>query len=316
MKNNILSIVIPVYNEEDNIPVLYERLSEVLKGLEVDYEIVFVDDGSSDSSWEIIRELHKKDNSVRAIKFSRNFGHQIAITSGIDNAIGDAVITMDADLQDPPEVIPRLVDKWKAGYEVVYAVRERREGENFLKRGFAWLFYRVLKKITKIDIPSDVGDFRLLSRKVVEELKKLKEHYRFVRGLSSWIGFKQTGVQFVRDARFKGKPKYSFWKSLRLALNGIVSFSIAPLQLASYMGFIVSIFSFLYAIWAIIARFALNRAIPGWTSIIVVVLFLGGVQLLTLGIIGEYIGRTYGEIKRRPLYVIDKKLGYDIKEEM
>jgi dolichol-phosphate mannosyltransferase len=315
MKKNLYSIVIPVYNEEENIPVLYNRLRKVMQELEGDYEIIFVDDGSSDSSWLLICELHEKDNSVKGIKLSRNFGHQIAITSGIESAIGDVVITMDADLQDPPEIIPELVKKWRCGYEVVYAIREKRRGENFLKRGFAWLFYRVLKKITKIDIPPDVGDFRLLSRKAVEQLKRLIEQYRFVRGLSTWIGFKQTGVEFVREARYKGKPKYSFWKSLKLALNGIVSFSIAPLQLASYMGFVVSILSFLYAIWSIIAKFVFERTIPGWTSIIVVVLFLGGVQLITLGIIGEYIGRIYGEVKKRPLYIIEQKVGYKDNEE-
>lgn len=309
------SVVIPIYNEEDNIPILYERLVNVLNNLDGEYEIILVDDGSSDSSWELIENISSRDKMVKAIKFTRNFGHQIAITSGINNACGSAIISMDADLQDPPEVIPDLVEKWEEGYDIVYAKRKKRKGENFIKRGFAWLFYRFINRISTVEIPLDVGDFRLIDRKVADVLKDLNEHYRFIRGLTSWIGYRHTSVEFVREARLKGKPKYSFWKLLKLALNGIFSFSIAPIQFASYMGFIVSIFAFLYAIWAIVAKFALDRAIPGWTSIIVVVLFLGGVQLITLGIIGEYLARTYGEVKRRPLYIIDKKLGYGKEED-
>jgi dolichol-phosphate mannosyltransferase len=308
MSDKILySVVIPIYNEEDNIPVLYEKLVDIFKNIDGNHEIIFVDDGSSDSSWSLLNEIHRRDNNVKIFKFSRNFGHQIAISAGIDFAHGDAIITMDGDLQDPPELIPKLIEKWKEGYKVVYAVRKTRKGEKFLKKGVAWIFYRFLRTISEVEIPIDTGDYRLIDKNIAAKIKDLKERYRFVRGLTSWMGFKQIGVEFVREPRYKGEIKYSFWKLMKLALNGIVSFSIKPLQVASFMGFLTSIFAFLVTVWAVISRFALNKIVPGWTSTIVIVLFLGGVQLITLGIIGEYIGRIYGEVKERPLYIIEEK---------
>ncbi|MEO0293034.1 MAG: glycosyltransferase family 2 protein [candidate division WOR-3 bacterium] len=306
-KEILYSVVIPIYNEEDNIPILYEKLVQVFEKIEGNYEIVFVDDGSSDSSWSLLKELHRKNSSVKILKFSRNFGHQTAISAGIDFAHGDAVITMDGDLQDPPELIPSLIEKWKEGYQVVYAVRKARKGESFFKKGVAWFFYRILKLLSEVEIPMDAGDYRLMDKNIAERLKNLKEQYRFIRGLTSWLGFKQTGVEFIREPRYKGEVKYSFWKLIKLALDGIISFSIKPLQVASFVGFIVSIFSFLYAVWAIIYRFALKEIVPGWASAIAIILFLGGIQLITLGIIGEYIGRIYGEVKDRPLYIIEEK---------
>lgn len=301
------SVVIPIYNEEDNIPVLYEKLVGVLKKIGGNYEIIFIDDGSSDSSWDLLNEIHEKNSHVKLLKLSRNFGHQTAISAGINFAKGDAVITMDGDLQDPPELIPKLIEKWKEGYQVVYAVRKARKGETFLKKGVAWFFYRFLRAISEVEIPMDTGDYRLMDKNVAGRLRDLKEQYRFIRGLTSWMGFKQIGVEFIREPRYKGEVKYSFWKLMRLALNGIISFSIKPLQVASFVGFLTSTFAFLFAIWAIISRFVLNKIVPGWTSTIVIVLFLGGVQLITLGIIGEYIGRIYGEVKNRPLYIIEEK---------
>lgn len=307
VNENTYSVVIPIFNEEENIPVLYKRLIDVFKGIEGNYEIIFVDDGSYDSSWHLLNKIYKNNSHVKIFKFSRNFGHQIAISAGIDAAQGDAVITMDGDLQDPPELIPKLIEKWKEGYQVVYAMRKARKGEKFLKKGVAGIFYRLLRGLSEIKIPMHTGDYRLMDKNIAVKLKGLKEHYRFIRGLTSWMGFKQTGVEFVREPRYKGKVKYSFWKLLRLALNGIISFSIKPLQVATFMGFATSIFAFFYAVWAIFSRFLLNKIVPGWTLPVVIVLFLGGVQLITLGIIGEYIGRIYGEVKGRPLYIIEEK---------
>ncbi len=307
MHKILYSVVIPIYNEEDNIPVLSKKLVDVFKNIEGSYEIIFIDDGSSDSSWEMLSKIHATNPHVKALKLSRNFGHQTAISAGIDHAQGEAVITMDGDLQDPPELIPKLIEKWKEGYKVVYAVRKARKGETVIKKGVAWVFYRFLRAISEVEIPMDTGDYRLMDKNITGRLRDLKEQYRFIRGLTSWMGFRQTGVEFIREPRYKGEIKYSFWKLMKLALNGIISFSIKPLQVASFVGFTTSIFAFLYLIWAIISRFVLNKVVPGWTSTIVIVLFLGGVQLITLGIIGEYIGRIYGEVKDRPLYIIEEK---------
>lgn len=305
-----LSIILPVYNEEPGLVELHRRLTQVLARIGEPYEVIFVNDGSTDGSLSVLSDMAKTDQHLRVLSFSRNFGHQVAITAGLDYSSGQAVVVMDADLQDPPEVIPCLVDKWRGGYDVVYAVRTERPGEGALKRGTAALFYRVLRHLAKVDIPADAGDFRLMSRRAVEALKRLRERHRFVRGLSSWIGFRQTAVSFVRDARYAGKTKYPFLKMVKFALDGLTSFSFAPLQLATYLGFGASLVSFCYGLYAVGLKLFTNESVLGWASLIVAVLFIGGVQLITLGIIGEYIGRIYEEIKQRPLYIVADAIGF------
>lgn len=300
------SIVIPIYNEAEVLPILYCRLTQVMEGMGEPYEVIFVNDGSSDASSVLLHELRAKDERVRFVSFSRNFGHQIAITAGLDYSSGLAVVVMDADLQDPPEVIPRLVEKWREGYDIVSAVREGRRGEGLFKRMTAALFYRLLRHLTATEIPLDAGDFRLMSRRAVKALKALREQNRFVRGLASWIGFRQAQVTFVRDIRHAGETKYPFAKMLRFALDGLTSFSYVPLRLATYLGFTVSLISLVYIVWALGLKLLTNRVVAGWTSIIVAVLFVGGIQLITLGIVGEYIGRIYEEVKQRPLYLVDE----------
>jgi glycosyltransferase involved in cell wall biosynthesis len=305
----IYSIVVPVYNEEAILPMFVERLTRLLEGMGEPFEIIFVNDGSRDTSPSLLREFRAKDERVKYVSLSRNFGHQVAITAGLDHAAGAAVVVMDADQQDPPEVIPRLVEQWRKGFDVVIAVRERRSGEGLFKRGTAALFYRLLRRMTATDIPLDAGDFRLMSRRAVEALRSLPERSRFMRGLGSWIGFRQASVTFVREARQVGETKYSFRRMLRFALTGITSFSFVPLHLATYLGFVVSMGSLLYMLYAIAATLFGSRAVPGWTPVIVAVLFIGGVQLISLGILGEYIGRIYEEVRRRPLYLVDEAVG-------
>jgi polyisoprenyl-phosphate glycosyltransferase len=305
MRKTLLSIVVPVFNEAEGIEAFYHRLRKVADSLTyISCEIVFVDDGSSDDSYQRMVEFAHCDNDVRIIKFSRNFGHQIAITAGIDLAKGDAVVVIDADLQDPPEIVKKFVDKWEQGYDVVYGVREKREGESRMKLLTAAAFYRLLKRIIGLDIPVDVGDFRLMSRRVVEQLKTLREKDRFVRGLVSWVGFKQIGVEYARDKRYSGETKYPYRKMIKFALDGITSFSDAPLKLATWLGYFTSLLAFLYACVVVVQK-ALGFTIQGWTTTTFAILFLGGIQLISLGIIGEYIGRIFNEAKQRPLYVID-----------
>ncbi|HEY9897910.1 MAG TPA: glycosyltransferase family 2 protein [Pantanalinema sp.] len=306
----LISVVIPIFNEEAIIPELHRRLTAAMEGMPEDYELVFVNDGSRDRSVELLRELATRDVHSRLVNLSRNFGHQIAITAGMDHAQGDAVVIIDADLQDPPEVIAELAAKWREGYDVVYAVREQRQGESLFKRVTAAGFYRLISKITNVDIPVDTGDFRLMSRTAVEGLKRVREKNRFVRGLVAWLGFKQTGVKFVRHERFAGETKYPLKKMLKFAFDGITSFSFLPLQLATYMGFIVSGASFLGILYVVYLRFFTQATIVGWASLMAVLLFLGGVQLITIGIIGEYIGRIYEEVKGRPLYLTQEVLGF------
>ncbi len=298
------SIVAPIFNEIDNLPELYRRVKEVMDANGESWEFVLVDDGSTDGSTEAIRELAAKDKTVRPVIFARNFGHQVAITAGWDYARGDAVVIIDADLQDPPEVILDLAVKWKEGYEVVYAVRGEREGESWFKLWTASLFYRLIYRITDVKIPVDTGDFRLMDRKVVNVLKQMKERHRFPRGMSAWVGFKQIGVTYKRAARHAGVTKYPFRKMLRLAVNAITGFSYFPLQVATYFGF----FSAGVAILAIPVVAALRLAgshfFEGQTTTLISVLFLGGVQLISLGILGEYVGRLYDEAKGRPLYIV------------
>jgi glycosyltransferase involved in cell wall biosynthesis len=310
----VLSVVLPIFNEEEVIPELYQRLTDVLKSQGERYEIVFVNDGSVDQSYRLLCDVAGRDKRVKIVNFARNFGHQIAITAGLDHSRGQAVVVMDADLQDPPEVLPDLIAKWREGYDVVYAVRTERQGEGKMKRGTASLFYRLLRSLTKMDIPADAGDFRLMSRRAVDALGGLREHHRFIRGLSTWIGFRQTVVAFVREARYAGETKYPLRKMVKLAFDGITSFSFAPLQLATYMGFGAAAVSFCYILYAIALKTLTDRSVAGWTSLIVSVLFIGGVQLITLGIIGEYIGRIYDEVKQRPLYLVADVVGDDVGE--
>jgi dolichol-phosphate mannosyltransferase len=302
----LLSIVIPVFNESEVIHASYERMRKVLSSLDrFLYEIVFVDDGSKDDSYQKLVQLAHRDPNVRLVKFSRNFGHQTAITAGIDMARGDAVVVIDADLQDPPEVIRAFIAKWEQGYDVVYGIREKREGETKLKLMTATLFYRILRTLVKIDIPVDTGDFRLMSRRAVEKFKQLREKDRFVRGLVSWVGFRQTGVYYARDKRHAGTTKYPFRKMLKFALDGITSFSSTPLKLATWMGYLASLLGFLYACSVFIQK-ALGYTVQGWATIMIGILFIGGVQLICIGIMGEYVGRIFDEIKQRPLYVVEE----------
>jgi len=298
------SIIAPIYNEIDNIPEMYRRVKEVMDSSKESWELILVDDGSTDGSTDKIRELAQSDKTVRPVIFARNFGHQVAITAGWDYARGDAVVIIDADLQDPPEIILELAKKWKEGYEVVYAVRGEREGESWFKKFTAAMFYRIIYSITDVKIPVDTGDFRLMDRKVVDVLKMMKERHRFPRGMSAWVGFKQIGVTYKRAARVAGVTKYPFRKMLKLALNAITGFSYFPLQVATYFGFASAGVSILAIPVVAALRLAGSHFFEGQTTTLISVLFLGGVQLISLGILGEYIGRLYDEAKGRPLYIV------------
>ena len=304
MKKITYSIVAPIYNEKENLPELYRRVSEVMKQTRKPWELVLVDDGSTDGSTDMILELAKKDKHVRPVIFARNFGHQIAITAGWDYARGDAVVIIDADLQDPPELVLEMAEKWKEGYEVVYAVRAEREGESWFKLWTASLFYRIIYRITDVKIPLDTGDFRLMDRKVVDVMKQMRERHRFPRGMSAWVGFKQIGVEYKRAARTAGETKYPFRKMFRLALNAITGFSYFPLQVATYIGFISAGIAAIAIPVVIYMRINGSLAFEGQATTLIAVLFLGGVQLISLGILGEYIGRLYDEAKGRPLYIV------------
>lgn len=303
--SEFLSIVVPLYNEEGNVRALVARVASIMETIpgQPHYELVCINDGSSDATLTILRDLALTNPSIVIVNLSRNFGHQLAATAGLDVAIGDAVVLMDGDLQDPPELIAQFIERWRAGYDVVYATRRTRRGESVFKLFTARLFYRITRRLTNVSIPVDTGDFRLMSRRVVDALKRTRETHRFIRGLVSWVGYNQIGVEYDRDERFSGTTKYPFSKMLTFAIDGITSFSQVPLRLASYLGFATSGFAFIYAIVNIILK-VLHRNQPGFTSTIVAVLFLGGVQLISLGILGEYIGRIYDEIKARPLYLI------------
>ena len=298
------SIIAPIYNELDNLPELYTRVSAVMNSTDEPWEFLLVDDGSSDGSTARIRELAAQDEKIRPVIFARNFGHQIAVTAGLDYARGAAVIIIDADLQDPPEVILDLAEKWREGYEVVYAVRAEREGESWFKLFTASLFYRLIYRITDVKIPLDTGDFRLIDRKVVDVMNSMRERHRFLRGMSAWIGFKQIGVEYKRAARHAGVTKYPFSKMLKLALNAITGFSYFPLQVATYFGFFAAGLAIVAIPIVASMRLAGSHFFEGQTTTLISVLFLGGVQLISLGILGEYIGRIYDEVKGRPLYVV------------
>ncbi len=301
-----ITVAVPVYNEVESLPELYRRVRAVMEELGEPWELILVDDGSTDGSTDLILELAEQDPCVVPVIFARNFGHQVAITAGLDYSRGQAVVIMDADLQDPPEVIPQLVEKWRQGYEVVYAVRTEREGETWFKRFTAAFFYRIIYRITDVPIPLDAGDFRLLDRQVVDTLNQMRERHRFPRGMAAWVGFRQIGVPYKRAARFAGKTKYPFRKMLRLAIDAVTGFSYFPLQLATYLGFFSAGLSALFIPVVVAMRLAGRQAFHGQATTLVAVLFLGGVQLICLGILGEYIGRIYDEAKGRPLYIVRK----------
>lgn len=313
----LLSVIIPCFNEELVIRETHKRLVAVLDGLrDLDYELIYVDDGSRDRTPQILGELQKEQARARVIRLSRNFGHQIAVTAGLESASGDAVVIIDADLQDPPEVISEMVERWREGFHVAYGVRTERPGETRFKLWTAKTFYRLINHLSETEIPTDTGDFRLMDRRVVDVLLSMPERDRFLRGMISWIGFRQTPVYYKRDPRFDGKSKYSLMKMVRFATDGILSFSIMPLKLAIWTGFAAIWLAVLGIIIAVLERlyrlYDINIG-RGWASIFIAVLFMGGVQLLTLGIIGEYLGRIYTEVKRRPLYVVQERLGFEKK---
>jgi dolichol-phosphate mannosyltransferase len=302
------SVIIPVYNEEKNLETLHQRLELVFESLKTDEpEYLFVNDGSTDDSLKIVKRLAQKDKFVQYMDLSRNFGHQIAVTAGLDNCTGDRVIIIDSDLQDPPELIPQLLEKMEEGYDVVYAKRKTRKGESFLKKATAKLFYRTLDRITSVHIPLDTGDFRVVSKRVVDVLRQMPEREKFIRGQIAWMGFDQTYIQYDRDERNAGGSGYTWRKMLRFGLDGITSFSNFPLKMATISGFVVSFISFVLMLYALYSRFISKDYEPGWTSLILSVLFIGGIQLIAVGIIGEYIGRISNNVKDRPLYLIKEK---------
>lgn len=301
-----VSVIIPVFNEELNLPKIYGRLKAVLNKMEINHELIFVNDGSYDNSMALIKELAIKDNAVRFINFSRNFGHQIAVTAGLDKATGSAVAIIDADLQDPPELIADMYIKMKEGYQVVYAKRRSRKGESAMKRWTAKVFYRLLARMTSISIPVDTGDFRIIDKKIVSILRNMSEQQKYLRGQISWIGFNQTFVEYDRDERHAGQTGYTYRKMIKFALDGITSFSNFPLKFATMAGFIVSGVSFLMMLYALYSRFISRDYEPGWTSLMLAVLFIGGIQLIGIGIIGEYISRMGANVRNRPLYIINE----------
>lgn len=306
-----LSIVVPLYNEEPNIDYLFERVESVLKRLNTSYEIVCVNDGSRDNTLKCLIEHHHRNPAIKVVNFSRNFGKEIALTAGIDYATGAAVIPIDADLQDPPELIEELVAKWREGYDVVNATRRSRAGETWLKRFTANAFYNTIGSMSRVPIPANTGDFRLLDRRVVDSLKQLPERTRFMKGLFAWVGYKQTTVMFDRQPRLKGATKWNYWRLWNFALDGIASFSFLPLKVWGYVGLTISSFSLLYAVYLVLRTLIYGIDVAGYPSLMVAVLFLGGIQLLTLGIIGEYLGRVYEEVKGRPLYLVRESYGFD-----
>jgi dolichol-phosphate mannosyltransferase len=309
-----LSVVVPLYNEEEVIGESYRRLTEVLEGTGESYELIFVNDGSRDKTWPMALALAERDPRLRLISFSRNFGHQTAITAGMDAAQGGAVVVIDADLQDPPEVIPQMLEKWREGEQVVYGLRTKRRGESFFKKATAKVFYRLLNSLTDVHLPNDAGDFRLIDRAVCDALKDLPERNRYVRGLVSWVGFRQTAVEYVRAERFAGTTKYPLRRMLRLAGDALTSFSYKPLKLSIFIGSLVSFFSFAYGLVIIFQRLFTDVLYSGWASLACLTLFFNGLILIMMGIIGQYIGRIYDETKGRPLYIVAERVNFEAGE--
>ncbi len=312
----LLSLVVPCFNEEEVLPATHARLTRVVQTLvEFDYEIIYIDDGSRDRTAAILRELQASDARVRVLRLSRNFGHQVAATAGLDVADGDAVVLIDADLQDPPEIIPEMVARWKEGCHVAYGQRRNREGETVFKLFTAKLFYRLFNCLSAIDMPLDTGDFRLMDRQVVQAIRQMPERDRFLRGMVSWLGFRQVVVPYQRAARAAGTSKYPLFKMLRFACDAILSFSLVPLRLAMILGFLGSGTAILGILYAIVVRLGTGQWVSGWASLFIAVLFLGGVQLICMGVTGEYVGRIYRESKQRPLYLLMERLGFDDREQ-
>lgn len=300
----MISIVVPCFNEMEVLGEFHKRLTAALGNLVVRFEIIYVNDGSSDQTLEELAKLRRTDAHVAIVDLSRNFGKEIAMTAGVDHANGDAVVIIDADLQDPPELIPTLLDGWRQGFDVVYAKRRKRDGESILKKVTSYCFYRVIQKVSRVSIPEDTGDFRLMSRRAVEALKQLREQHRFMKGLYAWVGFPQKAVQYDRDPRFAGVTKWNYWKLWNFAIEGITSFTIAPLKFATYFGLVIAMGAFLYAGVIIFKTLVYGNPVAGYPSLMVTILFLGGIQLITIGILGEYLGRMFDETKQRPLYVL------------
>jgi polyisoprenyl-phosphate glycosyltransferase len=310
------SLVVPLYNEEANLPELYRRLREVIDRLDGEAELVLINDGSRDRSLAIMRDLHHQDPQVSYLSLARNFGHQVAVTAGLNFARGEAIVVLDADLQDPPELIPALIEKWRQGYQVVYAQRTQRQKERWFKRLMAYGFYRILRHLADVDIPTDTGDFCLMDRRIVDLLNAMPERNRYIRGLRAWVGFQQTAVPYVRDPRFAGEVKYTFTKSLALAVSSLVSFSIVPLRLSTYLGLLAAAIALIMAVLVVYWRFfAPHSPLTGFATIAIAVFFLGAVQLISIGILGEYIGRIYDEIKGRPLYTLSEVAGFQGREQ-
>lgn len=304
-----LSLVVPMFNEEETVPVFYQRAVAALERTGVPFELIFVDDGSQDGTFKALRALAQRDRRVKVVRFSRNFGHQTAVTAGLHYARGAAVVVIDGDLQDPPEFVPELFRKWREGYEVVYAVRRTRK-ENVLKRAAYRLFYRALRRLSYVDIPLDAGDFAIMDRRVVDELNAMPERNRFVRGIRAWVGYRQIGLEYDREPRFAGTSKYPLSKLLKLAYDGVISYSFAPLRMMTHLGFAISLVAFAMIVYLLALRVVYGeRMVIGWTSTVVVILFLGGIQLISLGILGEYVGRIFDEVKRRPLYIVQETVG-------
>jgi len=301
----LLSIVIPLFNEQETINELHRRMTTVLSGIQMRYELVFVNDGSRDKSLQLLQALHQADPNVAVVNLSRNFGKEIALSAGLDLAKGEAVVVIDADLQDPPELIPLLLDEWRNGYDVVFARRTERSGETWLKKSTAHAFYRLLHGVSAVEVPSDTGDFRLLSRRAVLALRSLREQHRFMKGLFAWIGYRQKAVYYHRDQRFAGKTKWNYWKLWNLALEGITSFTTIPLRISTYVGLLTALVAFVYGIFILIRTLLYGNPVAGYPSLLVVILFLGGTQLMAIGVIGEYLGRIFNETKQRPLYFLD-----------
>jgi len=303
-QNKLLSIVSPVYNEVENLDEFYSRVLSATGDLNLETEIIYINDGSQDNSIQVINKQSKNDDRVAVIDLSRNFGKEIALTAGLDHASGDAVIVIDSDLQDPPELIPKLVEEWLNGYDVVNAKRIKRKGEGSLKKITSYIYYRLLFYLSDINIPIDTGDFRLLNRCALDALLKLREKHRYMKGLFAWVGFKQKEIEYEREARYKGKTKWNFFSLFNLAFDGLTSFSIIPLRLASIVGFLSAFFGFFYGLTIVVKRLFFQEQVVGFTSLVVLITFFGGIQLLSIGIIGEYIGRIFNETKNRPLYIV------------
>lgn len=312
-RHRCISVVVPVYNEEEVLPEFYKRITAVMDALEHRTELVFVDDGSTDGTRALVSKLRDGDPRIALVHLSRNFGKEIAMTAGLHHARGDAIIVIDADLQDPPELIPELLRRWQDGFDAVYAKRSSRDGETLLKRTTAALFYRLIQQASRVKIPEDTGDFRLLSRRAVDALAQLPEQHRFMKGLFAWIGFRQCAVLYRRDPRLAGKTKWNYWRLWNFAIEGITSFTIAPLKMATYVGLLTALGAFAYGVYMIVRTLVYGNPVAGYPSLLVIVLFLGGMQLVALGVLGEYIGRVFDESKRRPLYFLEQYLPSNLR---